>query len=314
MATSLRSIDLQTNDKKGCRTSALRCQSFAVAAAMCVAVASGLHVSAAHAAALVSAFGGAAQTNDTGDIFATDAGGRSASAQAGDSGGVGSWSADASVFSYSSGTIELKALAAADRLSFSHVSLTPGGAARIPAAATFARWTDTLQFENSDILDARAFTGFFVYFRPVVAGTIVGHARAQFDVTVDDRFGRAIFDNPGEHLLGFNYRISALDLRLGFIGLVMTLQTSAFTISALDSAADFSNTAVLPPLVLADANGNFVPGTEELRIVGSSGFEYATQVGLRPAGVVSEPATLALLALGWLSVLGLCRGRHSQPH
>jgi hypothetical protein len=85
----------------------------------------------------------------------------------------------------------------------------------------------------------------------------------------------------------------------------MTLYVTASTTPEYPfSAADFSNTAVLPELILTDADGNYVPGTEQLRIVGTSGLEYSV-------AAVPEPATAALLALGGASLLSF-RGRRRR--
>jgi hypothetical protein len=301
--TNLRCIDPQVNVKQACRATALHRQLLVLIAAMYIVIAAESLIPAAHAAALASARGGGAQLVDTGPIFNSAAVPNHATAQAGDSGGVGSWSAQATAGGDSDGELRLRANASASRLSFDHVSRAPGGAVTIPAAAGFSRWTDELRFDNPDILDLQVFTCFFVYFAPVVDGTISGDARAQFEAVVDDRFELAVFDKPGDQVRHFTFRLPAIDLRQGLIPLRLTLEVSAFTIGALDSLADFDTTALLPPLLLADANGDFVPGTENLRIVGTSGFQYATRLpGL--AAAVPEPPSLALLALGCLVVLG----------
>jgi hypothetical protein len=62
-----------------------------------------------------------------------------------------------------------------------------------------------------------------------------------------------------------------------------------------DGTSDFSNTAVMQPLYIADINGNPIPGNEDIRIVGESGIEYAmTAVPEPAAGVVFAMAMIHL--------------------
>src|SRR4029079_15107545 len=43
-----------------------------------------------------------------------------------------------------------------------------------------------------------------------------------------------------------------------------------------DGATDFSNTAKFMSILIADANGGYIPGSENLRIVGENSFNYET--------------------------------------
>jgi hypothetical protein len=68
----------------------------------------------------------------------------------------------------------------------------------------------------------------------------------------------------------------------------------------IDGTTDFSNTASLMPILIADANGNHIPGTEILRIMGDGGMEYQTGiVGDYNASGTVEQADLDLVLLYW---------------
>jgi hypothetical protein len=273
-------------------------------------------VGAAHAATIgiVSASGGGVQLIDNPIIVpgSTDEA-QSIAAQAADAGAIGSFFARAAVDvtpADSSSGVKLHAQADATRVSSSAVSMSPsGGGAVIPASRAFARWIDQLSFSNPEVVDLRTFTAFFVYFLPAVEGTSIGQTLTNFEVVVNGQAKTASFNTPGAHQQELEFRIPALDFLTGFVNYRMTLDANAFTQSSLLSRADYDDTAFLPALVLADADGNFVPGTENLRIVGASGFVYPTVAGFQQqppfsgGGVVPEPGVLALLAVG-LSLLG----------
>jgi hypothetical protein len=275
-------------------------QLVALTAYMFVAMAAGLLVPAARAGAIVNASGGGADVDVPRSIDDPHSNASLAFANASDSGTNGSWSAFSAVIgpATSSENVTLKATATAKWLGApSHQN---------PGAAAFAQWTDQLKFENPDVLDARVFTAFFVVFHPFVDGTISGAgSSARLEVIANDQFQSADFPGYAGH--GIDFLIPAIDLQLGLVNLRMTLYASASTLAIpapYFSEADFSHTAVLPQLILADANGNYVPGTEQLRIVGTSGFEYSV-------AAVPELATAALLALGGVSLLSFWgrRGR-----
>ncbi|HEY2252262.1 MAG TPA: PEP-CTERM sorting domain-containing protein [Planctomycetaceae bacterium] len=290
----MRSIDPQLN-----LTRPVRVQLLALTAYMYVAMGAGPLVPAARAGAIVNASGGGADVDVPKSFDDPHNGPSLAFAIAHDSGTNGSWSASAAVIgpAVSSENVTLQATATATWLGApSHQN---------PGAAAFAQWTDQLKFENPDVLDARIFTAFFVIFQPFVDGTISGAGSARLEVIANDHFQSADFPGYAGH--GINFLIPAIDLELGLVNLRMTLYANASTLAIpapYFSEADFSHTAVLPRLILAGANGNYVPGTEQLRIVGTSGFEYSV-------GAVPEPATAALLAFGGAALLSF-RGRRGR--
>lgn len=62
------------------------------------------------------------------------------------------------------------------------------------------------------------------------------------------------------------------------------------------SEADFSHTVLLGPLVVSDANGNYIPGSEYLKFVGSSGVVYNVRPIPEPASVITGLIGVATLA------------------
>jgi hypothetical protein len=71
------------------------------------------------------------------------------------------------------------------------------------------------------------------------------------------------------------------------------------------SEADFSHTFSLLPIIVSDAAGNFIPGSESLQFVGSSGAAYAVRA-------VPEPSTQAIVICAALLGLGRARKRRKS--
>jgi hypothetical protein len=259
--------------------------SLALAAWVYVAMAAGPLVPVARAGAITNAYGGGAKIDVLNDLYDPESG----YSLAHDMGNNGSWAAEAiAVGPDGTVNVTLKAMASA----------TWGGAAsnQHPGGAAFAEWTDRLTFKNPEVLDLREFSDLFVRFPTSVDGRISGAGNARYTLTLNGQGTGSDFDAPGLNIGNFELPVPSNYLITG-LNLTMTLYATASTTpGSLNSEADFSSTAVLPQLTLADANGNYVPGTEQLRIVGASGFEYSV-------AAVPEPATAALLALGGVSLL-----------
>jgi hypothetical protein len=71
------------------------------------------------------------------------------------------------------------------------------------------------------------------------------------------------------------------------------------------SEVEYSNTVSLGPIIISDANGNYVPGSESLVITGSSGVRYEVHV-------VPEPSTLAFAGIGVMALLAYGHRRYRQ--
>jgi hypothetical protein len=270
----------------------------ALAAWVYVTMSAGPLVPAARAVAITNAYGGGAKIDMPDDFYDPDSNIIAAASIAGDGGDNGRWSASA--FAYGPTPNSSNPLGPFNILLRAEALASWSGASsnQRPGGAAFAEWTDQLKFKNPDEVDQLTFEDGFVHFLPRVDGMITALGIARWTVTVGDQSGGYDFDKQSERRFGsLDFPIRASELKTGLVTLTMTLYVTTSTTPEYPfSAAEFTNTAVLPPLILADADGNYVPGTEQLQIVGTSGFEYLV-------AAVPEPATAALLALGGVSLL-----------
>jgi hypothetical protein len=75
------------------------------------------------------------------------------------------------------------------------------------------------------------------------------------------------------------------------------------------SVVDYSHTLTFSPFLITDINGNYIPGSENWEIVGSSGLVYPSAV---PVQSVPEPGSLTLIGLGAVGMAcGAFRRRRS---
>jgi hypothetical protein len=285
------------------QTQPLLVRLLALTAWVYVALAAGPLVSAARAAAITNAYGSGA--DDTSKQKSDpDSDDLSALSVKSDEGINGTWSAFAAAFGPDGEDENILLRARAESI------LAPDAARHTaPGAAAYAEWTDKLKFENPEVFDARRYTGFFVYFRPVMSGTLSGPGSTyRFEVKANGVL-HVVGDpttvnttKPDSVVEILNFFVPAISLELGYADLDMKLYVAAGTILNPTAEADFTHTAVLPTLILADADGNYVPGTEKLRIVGESGLEYSVVAA-------PEPTAAALLALGGVPLLRFRRRR-----
>jgi hypothetical protein len=181
------------------------------------------------------------------------------------------------------------------------ISLSAGASATAPApeppsggvgAFATVRWRDRLRIQNPDYFRPYAGLTFF-YFKPHISGQVTGElGHADFSVALWDaasgelRAGtRLDFTEPGSYdkRPGLSLNTNIFENIAGDMAEVdfqMMLHVRASSLPGgvtQHSSADFTHTASLGPIYIADANGNYVPGSEHIQLVGSSGIVYRVE-------------------------------------
>lgn len=187
----------------------------------------------------------------------------------------------------------------------------------IPGGSTVeVSWSDVLRYDNPSLLDPE-FLGLnpYLYFVSSLSGSITnkGAATVSLDVVTGDQLhdyrSEADINGPANVNQGLILRLPANAL-LPFISngighpAHFTFGMSIYggtDMDNIDGTTSFATTAKFDYIYIADANGNYIPGSENIHVVGDNG-PYTMQV-------IPEPRTCALMVAGLLILIGLKRRR-----
>lgn len=179
----------------------------------------------------------------------------------------------------------------------------PPGALLGGGAGALARWEDPLKIDNADLSNIPLFGLMFFFFSPTLHGTIEGvNGRALFLADVGGGQARREFTAPGSYDEFLSFKVPcSLFVPVGTgefpTTLSLSLSASASTARASEtSSADFGETARLGTIVVADADGNYVPGSEDVRLIGESGLLYDVRAAPEPSSLVLGSFGLGLIA------------------
>lgn len=174
-------------------------------------------------------------------------------------------------------------------------------------AASHVALEDYLRLDDRGLFDLGLLGGLHFYFFPEVDGLIVGRGQATFVVEIGGEAKQVSFNSDGFHrdTLSFVLPGSVFGPILGVLPEIhfdMHLYVDASATTDERSLVDFFHTATLPTILVGDANGNYVPGSEGIRLIGSSGISYP----VAPVPV-PEPSTVLLLLSSIIAVDSLRR-------
>lgn len=155
------------------------------------------------------------------------------------------------------------------------------------SANASAIWVDDLEIGNPDLADL----GAFLAFKPFANGEIQGNGTATFQflvyhpVTGEELINESLTaDEEGTALLGAVFLLPLHEL-LSPMSFAMSLSVVAGVSTTPGYAVvRYDHTAYLPPIFIADANGNPIPSLAGIQIVGSSGRAYPVTVVQRTPG------------------------------
>ena len=224
----------------------------------------------------------------------SNAGPTAAQAAINASGSGGFITASAGVTS-TNGAIELRAGAQSQTGMIGSEAIESSGGAT-------ARWTDVLRLDNPDLVDVSVLGTAFFFFVTGCSGTLGSNGEADFGVQLFDDMRLTHFAGAGEQHASSLFKVEGVAFApIGDILPPMFLEMFvAVSVSAPEGTsafADFSHTATLGTIYIGDANGNFLPGTENIHLIGESGVVY----DVRPF-TVPEPSTAVLALIGLVFV------------
>ena len=229
--------------------------------------------------------------------------------EAGASASDGFEGASASGFATARGTrIDQDGNTVTDPFLFVYATGSQNGDGSVGGTATsFASWTDHLTYQNPAIVDPPFLSlNPFVYYVMTISGTISNKqpvvatlhvTSGNGDVYEDDLTVTGPLTFPKVQIslkLPANALLDAVDPNTGeIIGrstlLVGLTVTGGTDLDNVDGTSDFSHTFELSAIYVADTNGNYIPGSENIVIAGDNGPYQMT--------IVPEPETWLLL--GW---------------
>lgn len=139
---------------------------------------------------------------------------------------------------------------------------------------------DLLEIDNAEVAELPVL---FAVFQPVITGRIQGiGGDFHYAISVGTQNADGFIDQVGKYTIVKRTLVNLLSLHPDFGGgIPMNMSMDAhvglqapYNAIGDSGLVDFSHTAWMPAIEIVDENGDYWPGSTELRLVGESGVEY----------------------------------------